>query len=65
MSGAELGRVLVQSGLAAHPGLLSVWDLPSHAPSFCPEEVRRVGGMGSAGDRTNGGFTSLMVEGSP
>ena len=42
--GLQLGRVLVQSGLAAHPGLLSTWDLPSHAPSFCPEEVRRVGG---------------------
>ena len=63
--GLQLGRVLVQSGLAAHPGLLSVWDLPSHAPSFCPEEVRRVGGMGSAGDRNNGGFPRPMVEGCP
>ena len=41
--GLQLGRVLVQSGLAANAGLLSTWDLPSHAPSFCPD-VRRVGG---------------------
>lgn len=60
--GLQLGRELVQSGLAAHPGRLSVWDLPSHAPSFCPE-VRRVGGMGSAVTETVGAPPALWLRG--
>lgn len=60
--GLQLGRVLVQSGLAARMGLLSTWDLPSHAPSFCPDVRRRVGGWAIAeAKRTNGGFTSGPV----
>lgn len=61
--GLQLGRVLVQSGLAAHPGLLSVWDLPSHAPSFCPEEVEGWGEWAVLVTETMGASPDLWLRG--